>query len=56
MIIHDDGHTNVIGEDALVKMSKIKEHNSYFGDSKFDLILTNPPFGGKVEKKEKAYI
>lgn len=56
MIIHDDGHTNVIGEDALVKMSKIKEHNSFFGDSKFDLILTNPPFGGKVEKKEKAYI
>ena len=58
MIIHDDGHSNVIGSDALdqfrytltdggVEISKREA---------FDVILTNPPFGAVVKKAESPYL
>ena len=56
MIIHDDGHTNVICSDALVNIDKMNEINKGFNKENFDLILTNPPFGATIKKVEKAYI
>ena len=42
MIVHDDGHTNVISHDALDSIDKMQSRNSGFEKGKFDLILTNP--------------
>ena len=56
MIVHDDGHTNVIGADALDKIGKLTTQNSGFSRDKFDLVLTNPPFGAMVKKAEKPYL
>ena len=56
MIVHDDGHTNVISHDALDSIDKMHSHNQGFAKDKFDLILTNPPFGSTINKTEKPYI
>lgn len=56
MIVHDDGHTNVISFDALDSIDKMHEHNHGFTKDKFDLILTNPPFGSTINKAEKPYL
>ena len=56
MIVHDDGHTNVISFDALDSIEKMHEHNRGFEEDKFDLILTNPPFGSNINKTEKPYL
>ena len=56
MIVHDDGHTNVISFDALDSIEKIHGHHTGFGRNKFDLILTNPPFGSTINKAEKPYL
>lgn len=56
MIVHDDGHTNVISFDALDSIEKMHDHNSGFEEGKFDLILTNPPFGSTIKKSEKPYL
>lgn len=56
MIVHDDGHTNVISHDALDNIEKMTEHNSGFKKNKFDLILTNPPFGSTINASEKPYL
>lgn len=56
MIVHDDGHTNVISYDALESIDKIVAHNPGFQKDKFDLILTNPPFGSTVNGAEKPYL
>ena len=56
MIVHDDGHTNVISYDALDSIDKMHEKNRGFEADKFDLILTNPPFGSKINKAEKPYL
>ena len=53
MIIHDDGHTNVVGHDALDLPDNIREKNQGVTPGKFDLILTNPPFGAVVRRTEK---
>jgi type I restriction enzyme M protein len=50
MIIHDDGHTNVISTDGL---ENFKNYNTKFQKEKFDKILTNPPFGATVKSAEK---
>ena len=39
MIIHDDGHTNVIGEDALEDFSKLQNINRDFQEDYFDIIF-----------------
>lgn len=56
MIVHDDGHTNVISHDALDSIDKMQSRNSGFERDKFDLILTNPPFGATISKSEKPYL
>lgn len=54
MILHDDGHTNIVGFDALDKLDKIKDENGKVKPNAFDLILTNPPFGAMVKASEKG--
>lgn len=53
MIIHDDGHTNIIAFDSLEQFEKIEEHHKKFSPNSFDYILTNPPFGATVKSTEK---
>ncbi|MDO8629403.1 MAG: N-6 DNA methylase [Phycisphaerales bacterium] len=54
MILHDDGHTNVAGADALDKFALLKEQNVKLKPNTFDLVLTNPPFGAMVKETEKG--
>jgi type I restriction enzyme M protein len=54
MIIHDDGHTNIVGHDALDFMNKIAAKRPELAEGKFDLILTNPPFGSVIKRTEKG--
>lgn len=69
MIIHDDGHTNIIGHDALDFFTRPKpskggtpppnrpyllDKNKGLKLGSFDLILTNPPFGSVVKRSEKG--
>jgi len=58
MIIHDDGHTNVIASDGLLRDKEMqqKSGNKEFKYGSFDFIITNPPFGSKVKQTEKAYL
>lgn len=58
MIIHDDGHTNVVAADGLVPADEIADRtkNLGFAYSRFDFIITNPPFGSTVRQTEKAYM
>jgi len=70
MIIHDDGHTNVIAADGLIPSKDVKDEygtvvqkglvslskNQGFRGNRFDFIITNPPFGSSVKQKEKAYL
>jgi type I restriction enzyme M protein len=58
MIIHDDGHTNVISADGLLKSETLieKSGNKGFTYDSFDFIITNPPFGSSVKQTEKAYL
>ncbi|MBM2815791.1 MAG: methylase [Ignavibacteria bacterium] len=56
MIIHDDGHTNVISTDSLQDIDKIYSIHKSFSKEKFDIIVTNPPFGATVKDTEKDYI
>jgi type I restriction enzyme M protein len=54
MIIHDDGHTNIVGNDALDFFVNIKEKNKKLKQNAFDLVLTNPPFGSVIKRTEKG--
>lgn len=58
MIIHDDGHTNVIAADGLLSDEELqaKSKNKEFNYGTFDFIITNPPFGSIIKQTEKAYI
>lgn len=58
MIIHDDGHTNVIAADGLLKSADLvkRSGNAGFEYGKFDFIITNPPFGSTVRQAERAYL
>ena len=56
MIVHDDGHTNIIGADALQTIETLTELNNGIARDKFDLVLTNPPFGAMVKKAEQPYL
>ena len=46
MIMHGDGHGGVHHHDGLLNVNGIFEN-------RFDIILTNPPFGARVEKDLK---
>lgn len=54
MILHDDGHTNIVGFDALEKIPAISRQNQRVRANAFDIILTNPPFGAMVKQAEKG--
>jgi len=54
MILHDDGHTNVVGFDALDRFDKLKDQKKKLAPDSFDLVLTNPPFGAMVKAAEKG--
>lgn len=58
MIIHDDGHTNVIASDGLLSDTEMqaKSGNKEFKYNSFDFIITNPPFGSIIKQTEKAYM
>ncbi|MBK8442534.1 MAG: restriction endonuclease subunit M [Sphingobacteriales bacterium] len=58
MIIHDDGHTNVIASDGLLSDTEMqaKSGNAAFKYDSFDFIITNPPFGSSIKQTEKAYM
>ncbi len=58
MIIHDDGHTNVIAFDGLEPIDKMRDRtkNQGFKRDRFDYIITNPPFGSKIKFAEKRYM
>lgn len=64
MIIHDDGHTNVIAYDGLESIDKIRAYalknksrsHDKFQKNSFDFIITNPPFGSNVKASERAYL
>ncbi|NBD36011.1 MAG: N-6 DNA methylase [Chloroflexi bacterium] len=58
MIIHDDGHSNIGGTDALSPLERIRQTttNLDFKEEAFDLILTNPPFGAYVRHTENPYL
>lgn len=70
MIVHDDGHTNIIGNDALEPLASIGRKNANFAaivgvdpetgkrdESKgFDKIPTNPPFGAVIKGELHSYL
>lgn len=58
IIIHDDGHTNVIAADGLLSDDDLqnKSKNKEFQYGTFDFIITNPPFGSIIKQAEKAYL
>ncbi len=71
MIIHDDGHTNVIAADGLLPPDDFKDPendknirqglisksgNAGFKYNHFDFIVTNPPFGSVIKQTERAYM
>lgn len=58
MIIHDDGHTNVVTSDGLLSEKEIQKdtQNKGFKYNHFDFIITNPPFGSIVRQTEKDYL
>jgi type I restriction enzyme M protein len=58
MIIHDDGHTNVISADGLLNDQTLQQDgkNLGFKYGRFDFIITNPPFGSAVKLTEQAYL
>jgi type I restriction enzyme M protein len=58
MILHDDGHSNIAGDDALDRPEAIRTRtrNNGFAEGCFDLILTNPPFGAEVNLTERPYL
>ncbi|MBT6011665.1 MAG: N-6 DNA methylase, partial [Candidatus Marinimicrobia bacterium] len=56
MIIHDDGHSNVVGTDALISFDEIKKKNSQIDKNVFDYVFSNPPFGATIKQKEVKYL
>lgn len=56
MILHDDGHSNIVCADALQSPEGLREHNRGLTLGRFDLVLTNPPFGAQVLASERPYL
>lgn len=64
MIIHDDGHTNVIAYDGLENLEGVRnfardnKSTGYrnFASDTIDAIATNPPFGATVKYSEHDYL
>lgn len=54
MVIHDDGHSNIECNDALDDFESFDPAKG-INRNRFDVLLTNPPFGKKLTKEEKKY-
>ena len=54
MIIHDDGHTNIVRHDGLDFHKNIRDKNLGLAAGRFDIVLSNPPFGAVVRRSEKG--
>jgi type I restriction enzyme M protein len=68
--LHDDGHTNVIGNDALEPLQTIAKKNPAFAaivgvnaetgkrneKKGFDKVTTNPPFGAVIKDELHSYL
>ena len=64
MILHDDGHTNVLAHDGLktapniesyARANRSRGHFNFKRDN-FEHIATNPPFGSTIKANEKDYM
>lgn len=55
MIIHDDGHTNVITADGLDSFENFIIKNNKFQKNSFDYIFTNPPFGSSIPSSKSYF-
>ncbi len=55
MIIHEDGHMNIENNDALDDTSKFHPRRDIRLE-KYNLLLTNPPFGAVIKMKEHNYL
>ena len=56
MILHDDGHSNIVCTDGLQPIPRLVELNRGLVSGRFDLVLTNPPFGAQVLAAERPYL
>lgn len=54
MVIHEDGHSNIECHDALDDYENF-DPKKVIRPSKYDLVLTNPPFGKRIKSTEKSY-
>ena len=54
MVIHEDGHSNIECNDALEDYEKFDPQKAINPD-KYDILLTNPPFGKRIKPNEKTY-
>lgn len=55
MIIHDDGHTNVITADGLDSFENFIKKNNKFQKNTFSFIFTNPPFGSSIPASKSYF-
>lgn len=51
MVIHDDGHTNIECNDALLPFDAFDPRRD-IKPKKYNMVLTNPPFGSREKRKE----
>ena len=58
MILHDDGHANIGRADALLPFDRLRATagNDGFREGAFDVVLSNPPFGAKVNLAQSPYL
>lgn len=54
MVIHDDGHSNIECNDALSDYQDFDPTKAISHD-RYNVILTNPPFGKRMTKQDKDY-
>jgi type I restriction enzyme M protein len=50
MILHEDGHTNIVCADALSTFEELRKVTSEFRVESFSKLMTNPPFGAAVKR------
>lgn len=61
MMLHDDGHTNIRNQDALLSFDNYPDLIALRDDNKqdpaiFDLVVTNPPFGSIMKQEVMAML
>lgn len=61
MMLHDDGHTNIRNQDALLSFDNYPDITALRDDGRkdpavFDVVLTNPPFGSIMKQETMAML